>query len=75
MLDGIPVKQEPAAGVLLGINQIKPVYEINDSLSPESVSIVDSLSDILTYENNVFKQKWTYSYSGDRDSNQEDLPY
>lgn len=71
VLDGIPVKQEPAAGVLLGINQIKPVYEINDSLSPESVSIVDSLSDILTYENNVFKQKWTYSYSGDRDSNQD----
>ena len=72
VIDGMPVKQEPIAGVLLNLKQIKPVNDLNASFVPESISIAENISDELAYENNVFYQKWTYSDRGEnRDTNND----
>lgn len=72
VIDGIPIKEEPIAGVLLNFKQIKPVYDLNASFVPESLSIVESIPTTLAYENNVFNQKWTYNDRGEnRDTNND----
>ena len=72
VIDGIPLKQEPPAGVLLNLKQIKPVYDANASFAPESVGIAESISKVLSFESNVFNQKRTYlDRSANWDSNQD----
>ena len=72
VIDGLPVKQEPPTGVLLNLKQINPVYDEGATLVPESVAITDTISTKLSFESNVFNQKYTYLKNGyKRDPNQD----
>lgn len=72
VINGMPLKQEPLTGVLLNLKQIKPVYNAEAALVPESVAIAETISAKLSFESNVFNQKYTYLDNGyKRDPNQD----
>ncbi len=60
VIDGIPVMIPPLKGSFVDLKLIKPMDDNSASYAPDSIMIIEGLTNEVKFEKNVFNQVFTY---------------